>query len=143
MPTIGRGYVDVDTGLFHRKPMGRKENNKRQPTVELYPGLLAHIRRWKRIGISNHSVIEYNGKPIKRIKRGWETLRTNAGLGDDVLQHTLRHAAISWMLWKGIPASDVSEYCGVSEAIIKKHYKHFIRDGFRRVFAGMRSRETA
>jgi hypothetical protein len=62
-------------------------------------------------------------------------------LGEDVLQHTLRHAAISWMLWKGIPASDVSEYCGVSEAIIKKHYKHFIRDGFRRVFAGMRNRQ--
>ena len=35
-----------------------------QPTVELYPGLLAHIRRWKRLGISNQSVIEYNGKPV-------------------------------------------------------------------------------
>ncbi len=143
MPTIGRGYVDLDTGLFHRKPLGARETNKRAPTVELYPGVLAHMRRWKRLGISNQSVIEYNGKPVLRIKRGWETLRANAGLGDDVLQHTLRHAAISWMLWKGISASDVSEYCGVSEAIIKKHYKHFIRDGFRRVFAGMRDRKAA
>jgi len=29
------------------------------------------MRRWKRLGISNHSVIEWNGKPVHIIKEGW------------------------------------------------------------------------
>jgi hypothetical protein len=58
MPTIGRGYVDVDRGIFKRKPDDKKETSKRQPTVPIAPRLLAHLRRWQRLGISKHSVIE-------------------------------------------------------------------------------------
>ena len=58
MPTIGRGYVDLDRGIFKRKPDNKKETSKKQPTVPLPPRLLAHMRRWQRLGISSHSVIE-------------------------------------------------------------------------------------
>ncbi len=36
--------------------------------------------------------------------------------------HTLRHTPVSWHLRTGVAASDVSDHCGVSEAIIKKYY---------------------
>jgi hypothetical protein len=55
MPTIGRGYVDLDRGIFKRKPDNKKETSKKQPTVPLPPRLLAHMRRWQRLGISDHS----------------------------------------------------------------------------------------
>jgi integrase len=134
MPTIGRGYVDLDRGIFVRKAMGTKENNKRQPTVDLPPRLLAHMRRWKRLGISNHSVVEWQGKPVLRVSKGWKNVRVRAGLGPDVTPHTLRHTAISWYLRAGVAISDVSDYCGVSEAIIRKHYKHHMPGTFNRVF---------
>jgi integrase len=136
MPTIGRGYVDLDKGIFVRKGLGVRETNKRQPTVDINPRLLAHMRRWQRLGISNHSVIEWQGKPVLRISKAFESIRNLAKL-PDVSPHTLRHTSITWMLRAGIAASDVSDYCGVSEAIIKKHYKHHMPGTFNRVFEAM------
>src|SRR5262249_23718744 len=43
MPTVGRGYVDLDQGVFYRRAIGRRQTKKRQPPVKLPPRLLAHI----------------------------------------------------------------------------------------------------
>ncbi|WP_051448384.1 tyrosine-type recombinase/integrase [Bradyrhizobium sp. WSM1417] len=135
MPTIGRGHIDLESGIFQRKPADKRATNKRQPTVPLTPRLLAHMRRWERKGFSNRFVIEYQGKPVKSFKTVWPSLVEAAGLATDdpaqkVLRHTLRHTAISWMLRKGIPIDVVSDYCGVSVAIIRKVYKHHLPGSF-------------
>jgi integrase len=129
IPTIGRGYVDLDRGIFKRKPDNKKATSKKQPTVPLPPRLLAHMRRWKRLGISNRAVIEFNGKPVETVSAGWETIVEKAGLNTDdkkqkVIRHTLRHTAISWYLDQGVDIEKVSQYCGVSVATIRKVYRH-------------------
>ena len=140
IPTIGRGYVNLETGQFRRLAYGKKESNKRQPTIDLPPPLLAHIRRWQRLGISTKAVVEYRGAPVIRVTTGWRAVVKLAGLETDIPQqkvipHTLRHTAISWYLRAGIPPHQVSDYCGVSEQIIRKVYKHHIRGGFDNVLA--------
>jgi integrase len=131
MPTIGRPFVDLDRGVFVRLAMGATENNKKQPTVPIAPRLLMHMRRWKRRGISNHSVIEWQREPVKAIAhRSWKAIREAAGLGDDVRMHTLRHTAISWYLRAAVPIETVSEYCGVSVHIIRTVYKHHLPGNF-------------
>lgn len=135
MPTIGRGHVDLATGEFRRKPDGKRATNKRQPTVPLPSRLLAHIRRWHRLGISKRFVIEYQGQPVKSFKTAWPVIVEKAGLATEdpkqkVLRHTLRHTAISWMLRAGVPIDRVSDYCGVSVAIIRKVYKHHLPGSF-------------
>jgi integrase len=132
---IGRGYVDLDHGIFVRKAMGAKETNKRQPTIPLPPRLLAHMRRWNRLGISKHSVIEWQGEPVERVSKGWLRVREAAGLDDQVIPHTLRHTAITWYLRSGKNPHQVSDYCGVSMQIINKHYKHHMPGGFDDVMA--------
>jgi integrase len=129
IPTIGRGYVDLDRGIFKRKPDNKKETSKRQPTVPIPPRLLAHMRRWKRLGVSNRAVIEFNGKPVEIIKAGWNTVVQKAGLATDdkkqkIIRHTLRHTAITWYLDQGVDIELVSQYCGVSVATIRKTYRH-------------------
>jgi integrase len=132
LPTIGRSYVDLDRGVFQRLALGKQENNKRQPTVPIPPKLFMHIRRWKRFGISNHSVIEWQGNAIKAIAhRSWKAIRDAAGPEfADVRMHTLRHTAISWYLRAGVPMETVSDYCGVSVNIIRKVYKHHLPGNF-------------
>jgi integrase len=89
-----------------------------------------HMRRWKRLGISNHSVIEWQGNAIKAIAhRSWKAIREAAGF-PDVRMHTLRHTAISWYLRAGVPMETVSDYCGVSVNIIRKVYKHHLPGNF-------------
>jgi len=141
MPTIGRGYVDLDRGIFKRKPDNKRATSKRQPTVPIPPRLLVHMRRWQCLGISKHSVIEFNGKPITRVRDGWETVVEKAGLatGDPrqkIIRHTLRHTAISWYLQpdrrtgKAVDIETVSQYCGVSVATIRKTYRHVMPGTF-------------
>jgi integrase len=146
IPTIGRGYVDLDKGEFRRKPDNKKETSKKQPTVPIPPRLLAHMRRWKRLGISNRAVIEFNGKPVQVIKEGWNTVVEKAGLATDdkkkkVLRHTLRHTAITWYLTpdrrtgKAVDIEIVSQFCGVSVATIRKTYRHVMPGTFDPVMA--------
>jgi integrase len=131
IPTIGRGYINLETGQFRRLAYGKKENNKKQPTVDLPPRLLAHLRRWHRLGISKRSAVEWQRKPVLNVSTGWDGVVGKAGLATDIPQekvipHTLRHTAISWYLRSGVPIDQVSDYCGVSIQIIKKHYGHHI-----------------
>jgi hypothetical protein len=46
--------------------------------------------RWHRLGISQHSVIEWQGQPVQRVSKTFETIREAANLRD-VSPHTLRH----------------------------------------------------
>jgi integrase len=141
IPAIDRGYVDLDRGIFKRKPDSKEATSKQQPTIPLPPRLLAHMRRWKRLGISNHSVIEFMGKRVRRIHNGWESLIEKAGLATDdkrqkILRHTLRHTAITWYLTpdrrtgKRVDIETVSLYCGVSVETIRKTYRHETPDTF-------------
>src|SRR5262249_39990579 len=49
-PTEGKGWIDVDRGIFYRRPQGARETKKRRPPVPIPNRLLAHLRRWKRLG---------------------------------------------------------------------------------------------
>lgn len=135
IPTIGRGYVDLDRGIFKRKPDNKEATSKRQPTIPLPTRLLAHMRRWQRLGVSTRSVIEFNSESVSRISRGWETIVDQAGLATEekkekVLRHTLRHTAITWYLapdrrtGRVVDIEVVSQYCGVSVETIRKTYRH-------------------
>ena len=59
----GRSWVDLEHGLFYRKPEGKVKTKKEQPTITLDPPLLAHLRRWKEKGTVDGWVIEWEGKP--------------------------------------------------------------------------------
>lgn len=129
IPTIGRGYLDLETGVFKRKPDNKKATSKRQPTVPVAPRLLAHIRRWHRLGISKRAVVEFNGRPVVNIKVGFDSVVRAAGLATEikenkVMPHTLRHTAITWMLRDGVDIEIVSQYAGVSVEVIRKVYRH-------------------
>src|SRR6516225_7874115 len=67
MPTVGRGHVDLERGVFYRRVEGARETKKRQPPVRLPDRLLAHLRRWERLGIGQKAVVEWNGKPIRSV----------------------------------------------------------------------------
>ena len=106
----------IETVQFRRLAYGKRESNKRQPTIDLPPRLLAHIRRWHRLGISTKAVVEYHGAAVGRVTDGWDAVVEKAGLATDIPQdkvipHTLRHTAISWYLRSGVPPHQVSLRC--------------------------------
>ena len=79
MPTIGRGHVDLERGVFYRRAAGARETKKRQPPVRLPDRLLAHLRRWHRLGIAKQAVVEWNGKPVRSVRKAFATAVQSGG----------------------------------------------------------------
>ena len=92
--------------------------------MRLPPRLLAHIRRWKRKGISIRSLIEWNGEPVKRINKAFRSVRRAAGFGDDVVPHTLRHTCATWLAQRGVPTWEAAGFLGMTEQTFIEVYGH-------------------
>lgn len=123
-PTIGCGYVDLDTGIFYRRPPGERETKKRQPPVALPDRLMAHLRRWERKGLSGTHVVEWHGKPVTKINKAFRAVREAAGFGDDVVPHTLRHTAATWLARADVPFGQAADYVGMSVETYERIYRH-------------------
>lgn len=122
------GYVDLESGIYWRKPPGAAQNNKRQPPVPIPPRLLAHLRRWHRLGISRDFVVEWNGKPVASIKRALRAARAAAGLGPDVTAHVLRHTTATWLLQAGVDMWQAAKFLGMSVETLERVYGHYAPD---------------
>ncbi|WP_245439869.1 tyrosine-type recombinase/integrase [Mesorhizobium sp. Z1-4] len=156
-PMQGRGWVDLDRGVFFRRPADVVETNKRQPPARLPDRLIAHMRRWARtpvevktkrrgksrtIGrmIAHDYVVEWEGAPVRSVRKAFKTACEIAGLGwyetrivkgvekrvfvTDVTPHVLRHTAATWLMKNGVELSKAADYLGMTEAVLRKHYYH-------------------
>lgn len=79
-PEPGRSFVDLDRGIFYRKPIGKRATKKRQTPAPIPPRLLAHMRRWKARKLMAACFVEFNGKPVASVKKGFRRAVGLAGL---------------------------------------------------------------
>jgi integrase len=123
-PAIGRGHVDLGGGVFHRRAPGARNTKKRQPPVRLADRLLAHLRRWHRLGISTHAVVEWNGKPVRSVRKGFAAAVKSAGLDKHVTPHTLRHTAATWAMQNGADLWQAAGFLGMTVEMLEDRYGH-------------------
>jgi len=123
-PTPGKGWVDLEAGVFYRRAIGRRETNKRQTPVRIPPRLLCPLRRWARLGISERYVVEWNGGPVKRINKGFRSARRLAGLGEDVVPHALRHTCATWLAQRRVPIHEICGFLGMTRETFERVYGH-------------------
>jgi integrase len=124
IPTIGRGHVDLERGVFYRRAIGRRQTKKRQPPVKLPWRLLAHLRRWERQGIARKSVVEWNGKSVESVRKGFQAAVRAAGLGADVTPHVLRHSCATWLMQAGVSLWDAAGFLGMTVQQLERDYGH-------------------
>jgi hypothetical protein len=124
VPTIGHGHVDLEQGVFYRRAIGRRQTKKRQPPVRLPQRLLAQLRRWSRHGLAKKSVVEWNGKEVASVRKGFEAAVRAAGLGADVTPDVLRHTCATWLMQKGVNLWDPAGFLGMTVQQLEKCYGH-------------------
>lgn len=117
-----RSVIDMEAGMFYRKPSGKRATKKRQPTIPLPKRLMAHLRRWQ--ALDADYVVEFDGGGVKRIKTAFRRLLEKAKLEPGIVPYTLRHTCATWMMQRATPTWQVAGYLGTSEAMIIKHYAH-------------------
>ncbi len=123
-PTVGRGWIDLDQGVFYRRAVGRRETKKRQPPVRLPARLLVHLRRWRRLRLIHKAIVEWNGEPARKINKAFRSVRRVAGLGPEVVPHTLRHTCATWLAQSGVPVWEAAGFLGMSVEMFERVYGH-------------------
>ena len=104
MPSTSSGWVDLGKGVLYRRGEDQRKTNKKQPPVAIPDRLLAHLRRWNRLDaeLGVRHVVHYQGTRVSKLRRSWATARQAAGLDEDVIPHTLRHTAATWLMQLGV-----------------------------------------
>jgi integrase len=129
-PNTEGGWIDLASGVLHRRGSGAVESDKRRPPIPVPPRLVPHLRRWRRLTATH--VIEYAGRPIQsQERRAWRTACQLAGLGIDVTPHVLRHTCATMLLQLGVSVYDVAGILGASEDVIRRTYGHHAHDHLR------------
>ena len=125
---IGRGHIDLDRGVFYRRAKGARETKKRQTPVRLPDRLLAHLRRWHRLGIATHAVVEWNGRPVRSVRKGFAAAVKAAGLplagSDRITPHVLRHTAATWAMQRGADLWQAAGFLGMTVEMLQERYGH-------------------
>jgi hypothetical protein len=140
-PAVGVPWVDLDRGVFYRRPVGQRETKKRKPAITVPPSLLAHLRRWKRKG--QRYLVEFNGRPVGSIDKAFSANARDAGFAADVIPHSTRHSGITWLAIAGVDPYEICRYAGITmetfEAVYAHHHPDFMT-GVHRGFSRHRNR---
>lgn len=129
-PMVGRGWIDVEHGVFYgrrneRRASGkRRKVKKRQTSIRVPPRLLAHVRRWKRLRISINFLIEWQSEPVNKVNKAFRAAVKAAGLGRDVTPHTLRHTGITWLAQAGVPPHEICGFASITMEMFERVYAH-------------------
>lgn len=129
------GFVDLDHGVWTRKAASKVATKKRQTTIPLPPGLIGHMRRWRRGGQT--FVVEFNGKKVTNISKAFRALVIECGLDAQVIPHSLRHTGVTWAMQKGLELWEASGYFGMSVKTLMDVYGHHHPDYLRSAAAKM------
>lgn len=124
LPSIDSGWLDLDAGVMHRSGAGQRKTKKRQPPAKLPPRLAVHLRRWKSMDGGIRHVINWNGSSVQSIKKAFRSARKNASLSNDVIPHSLRHTAVTWLMQAGVDIWQVAGFVGMTVEMLEKTYGH-------------------
>jgi integrase len=122
--------IDFDRGIVVFRKETTKSGKERQ--VPLSPELAATLKRL-RPGPPDQTIFEYNGHNLVSVRTAFLRACKKAGLGRDVVFHTLRHTFASWWVMKGGDPYRLQKCLGHSSMALTQRYSHlspdFIRDG--------------
>jgi integrase len=113
--------IDLSVGLV----TFRRETTKGWTTrhVPVSPGLAASLRAQPRRQ-PDEAVIQYEGRPLKSLRTAFEHARAKAGLGRDVVLHSIRHTCASFYRQRGGDLTDLQEILGHSDIELTRRYAH-------------------
>ena len=123
----GRSFVDIERGIYFRLAQGKAVSKKRQTPAPIPARLLVHLRRWVRLKIAKEFFVEWGGKPVKRVSKGFRHGVKLAGLSTKdgrVVPHTLRHTSATWLMQAGVDLWTAAGFLGMTVETLERNYGH-------------------
>jgi integrase len=131
---VDAGWIDTKEGLVYRMGTQERATNKRRRPARCPKRLLAHARRWSRLG-AKWACENHEGNRIRNNRKAWDQLvkiahqiasTRNIPMPDrkDLTPHILKHTAITWAMQNGATIEDAASFFSTSTSTIEKVYWH-------------------
>jgi integrase len=144
-PRADHGYFDLDHGILHRN--GHSQNpNRGKPRMSSYVPeiLLWWLHRWSAKdakGGIDRVIHKLNGAGYRGTLLGlWKIVRADAGLGKDIVVHTLRHTCCTWLKHLGVDVQAAADMVGMHPKTLLRTYGQWSIEGSRRAADAMSTR---
>lgn len=112
--------VDLERGMIDYGP---GHGNKRRAIVPINGELGTILAALQELSCTDY-LIEFHGRRIKRIKKGFRAACDRAGLVG-VSPHILRHSAATWLAMDDVSMREIARLLGDEEATVERVYaKH-------------------
>jgi integrase len=160
LPTTTHPWMDLDAMVYQGKRALERSTKKRRPPAKIASRLRPHLVRWRKIDLMRSSELRAegllkegeqirfvvnrtnDGQPLAgKIRSAWEGILEDAGLGDDVVRHSLRHTAATWLMQAGVDMWEAAGWLGMTVEQLEANYGHHhpdFQEGAAEAFGGRR-----
>lgn len=132
--TAEGGCIDVEGRFIHRRGFGADPNEgKRRLSSRLAPKVASMFGRWRDADIAaGISAVMHrpDGEPYASTPVWiWEAVVADAGLDAEVVRHTLRHTAATWLRIARVDLRAAADVLGMSVETAAKIYGQWTLEG--------------
>jgi integrase len=120
LPTTTHPWMNLGAMIYQGRGAAERATKKRRPPAKIANRLRPHLVRWRKLDAKRSAELReagvlqageeirfvvnrtHDGQPLAgKIRSAWEGILEDAGLGDDVVRHSMRHTAATWMMQEG------------------------------------------
>jgi integrase len=135
--------MNLDAMVYQGKGALERSTKKRRPPAKIASRLRPHLVRWRKLDqmrsaelraaaiLENGEQIRFvvnrinDGQPLAcKIRSAWEGILQDAGLGEDVVRHSLRHTAATWLMQAGVDMWEAAGRLGMTVEQLEANYGH-------------------
>jgi integrase len=143
VPTTTHPWMNLDAMVYQGRGAEERRTKKRRPPAKIANRLRPHLVRWRKMdgrrsaelraagflgaGEDIRFVVNrmHDGQPLAgKIRSAWEGILEDAGLGDDVVRHSLRHTAATWLMQQGTDHWQAAGWLGMTVEQLEQTYGH-------------------
>jgi integrase len=120
-------WVNLERAVMLRRAPGEIDSKtKRRPPLKIGRRLLSHLKRWKKMDGKLTHVIHYEGAPVQKLRRSWETACERAGV--EASAHDLRRTRATILMSKA--KSDemvevIGQSLGMTPRVLREIYAQY------------------
>jgi len=143
LPTTTHPWMNLDAMVYQGRGALERSTKKRRPPAKIASRLRPHLVRWRKIDqmrsgelreagiLENGDQIRFvvnrinDGQPLAgKLRSAWEGILQDAGLGEDVVRHSLRHTAATWLMQAGVDMWEAAGWLGMTVEQLEANYGH-------------------
>lgn len=143
LATTTHPWVNLGAMVYQGRGTEERKTKKRRPPAKIANRLRPHLVRWRKLDTQRSADLRaagilkageeirfvvnriHDGKPLAgKIRSAWEGILEDAGLGEDVVRHSLRHTAATWLMQQGTDRWQAAGWLGMTLEQLENGYGH-------------------